>query len=109
MTVELCISTCRKKGFIYAGLQWQIECYCGNEPKNGFTWAWKDKCNDRCAGNSFQICGGSNSISVYSVPKIIDGLCVFDNPRRRSLGGIHVSGVRNMTIEYCQKICKGLS
>ena len=40
MTVEMCLSICRDKGFHYSGLQWQIECYCGNEPVNGFEWSW---------------------------------------------------------------------
>ena len=104
----MCISTCREKGFIYAGLQWQIECYCGDEPEQDFKWAWKDKCNDRCATNLAQICGGLNSMSIYSIPKIIDGLCVFDNSTKRSLSQILVSGSKNMTIENCKKMCKGL-
>ena len=66
MTVEMCLSTCRDNGFPYSGLQWQIECYCGDEPANGFQWAWPDKCEDRCAGNPFQICGGSDALSVYT-------------------------------------------
>jgi len=40
MTVEMCLSTCRDKEFRYSGIQWQIECYCGNEPVKGFEWAW---------------------------------------------------------------------
>ena len=67
MTVEMCIATCREEGFEYAGLQWSIECYCGNEPDQGFEWAWLDKCDNNCAGNSRQICGGSSAMSVYSI------------------------------------------
>ena len=67
MTVEMCISTCREKGFDYAGLQWSIECYCGNEPDQGFEWAWLDKCDNNCAGDSRQVCGGSSAMSVYSI------------------------------------------
>ena len=108
MTVEMCLSACGGKGFDYSGLQWQIECYCGNEPVNGFQWAWFDKCHDRCAGNSNQICGGSNAISVYSTPKTnINGLCVFDFPYpRRILSDLSIIGKNNMTIENCSEICK---
>ena len=56
MTVQMCLSTCREQGFSYSGLEWQIECYCGNEPANGFEWAWPNKCDDRCAGNLNQVC-----------------------------------------------------
>ena len=89
MTVELCLSICRKKRFFYAGLQWQIECYCGNEPKTEFEWAWKDKCNESCAGDRFQICGGSNALSLYSTPpSILIGLCILNNPSKHVLGKI---------------------
>ena len=66
MTVEMCLSTCRDKGFDFSGLSWQIECYCGNKPVQGFEWTWANKCNERCAGNSNQICGGSYALSVYT-------------------------------------------
>ena len=56
MTVQMCLSTCHNRGFFYAGLQWQIECHCGNMPTGKFEWAWSDKCDDRCAGNSNQVC-----------------------------------------------------
>ena len=66
MTVEMCLKTCRQKKYRYSGLQWQIECYCGNEPTNGFDWAWLNKCDTKCAGDSNQICGGSGAMSVFS-------------------------------------------
>ena len=67
MTIEMCLTTCREKGFRYSGLEWQIECYCGDEPVQGFKWTWLNKCNERCPGNSNQICGGSNVMSVYTI------------------------------------------
>ena len=66
MTVQMCLSICREKGFRFAGLEWQIECFCGNEPVNGFEWAWMNKCSERCAGNPNQICGGPNALSVHT-------------------------------------------
>ena len=111
MTVEMCLSTCRRKGFRYSGLQWQIECYCGDKPTKKITWAWLDKCNDRCAGNSNQICGGSNAMSLYSIPQSIpDGLCIYNFPTpRRVLDRKSVTGSENMTIDYCKQICQGKS
>ena len=64
MTIEICLSICRNDGFPYAGLEWQIECFCGHESDSGFIWSWPNKCNERCAGDSFQNCGGSNAISI---------------------------------------------
>ena len=46
MTVEFCIATCSEMGYDYAGLEWNIECYCGNKPARGFDWAWLDKCDE---------------------------------------------------------------
>ena len=111
MTIEMCLSVCREKGFRYAGLQWQIECYCGNEPANGFKWSWLSKCDDRCAGNSNQICGGSNAMSVYSTPGIhLNGQCIYDYPSpRRVLGESSKTGQKNLTITECKSICKGSS
>ena len=107
----MCLSTCREKGFHYTGLQWQIECYCGNEPVNGFKWAWLDKCDASCAGNSDQICGGSNAMSLYTTPEIgLDTLCIYDNPSpRRVLNGLSIVGHTNMTIQNCQNVCEGSS
>ena len=110
MTVEMCLSTCRSKGFAYSGLQWQIECYCGNEPKKAFEWAWPDKCSHKCAGNYNQICGGSTAISIYSNQMKIDGSCIYDFPSPyRVLSGYSSTGHNNMTIENCKEICTGLS
>ena len=66
LTIEMCIGVCRDKGFRYSGLQRENECYCGNEPLHGFQWAWFGECNEKCAGNSNQVCGGSQTMSVYT-------------------------------------------
>ena len=110
MTVEMCLSTCRKKGFRFSGVQWQIECYCGNEPAEGFKLAWFDKCDERCAGNSNQICGGSNALSVYSTPGLyLNGLCIYDYPSpNRVLSDLSKTGLKNLTFGVCKDICKGI-
>jgi len=77
LTIEMCLGVCRDKGFRYSGLQWQIECHCGNEPAQGFQWAWFGKCNDKCAGNSNQVCGGSQAMSVYTTRVITKLTSIF--------------------------------
>ena len=79
MTIEMCLSICRNDGYPYAGLEWQIECFCGHEPDSGFTWSWPNKCNKKCAGDSNQNCGGSNAISIWNTPPAyLTGQCFYD-------------------------------
>ena len=71
--------------FVYefSGLQWQIECYCGNVPSTGFEWAWPGKCDDRCAGDSSQRCGGSMAMNLYNTPgKKLDGRVIAEGDQR---------------------------
>ena len=106
MTVEKCLKICKNKGFDFAGLQWQIECYCGNVPTNQFQWAWPGRCDDRCAGDSNQICGGSMAMSLYKTPEQDPkGLCIYDHPAKRVLDGKSVTGLHDLTMEKCSAYC----
>ena len=109
MSIQMCLDICRSKGFRYAGLQWQSECHCGTEPAIGFKWAWPSKCNDVCSGDSNQICGGSEALSIWSTPpQILEGLCVYDFPsNKRVLSDFSMTGSRNLTKEICASICSG--
>ena len=108
MTIQKCLSICRSKGFHFAGLEWQIECHCGDEAEKGFEWAWPSKCNEKCIGASYQICGGVGAASVWTVPpKNLNGLCIYDFPDERVLDGYWITEVENITIEICSDICKG--
>ena len=111
MTIEKCLSICRSKGYPYSGLEWSCECHCGHGPENGFEWAWSSKCDDRCAGDSNQVCGGSNAMSLWTTPpKNPSGLCINDYPEnQRVLNDFSITGLQNMTIEYCCSICEGKS
>ena len=106
MTIQKCLHICRRKGFQFSGLQWQIECYCGNLPTDGFEWAWPEKCDERCAGDSNQMCGGSMAMNLYNTPRnILCGLCVYDDPEKRVFGGPSIIGQNDMTIEKCKHLC----
>ena len=109
MTIEKCLFICRSKDLPFSGLEWSCECHCGHEPNDGFEWAWSDKCNDQCSGDSNQICGGSEAMSVWTtLPKILDGECINDYPQnRRVLNDFSITGLTNLTLAYCKNICKG--
>ena len=63
MTVSLCISECRRRGFAYAGVQYGSQCFCGNSYGK---YGRANNCDMPCSGNRSQICGGFWANSVYS-------------------------------------------
>ncbi|KAJ8117423.1 hypothetical protein OPT61_g1374 [Boeremia exigua] len=55
-SAERCINVCDAGGYIYTGLSWARECWCGNAlPINRGT---VDDCNYRCTGDNNHTCGG---------------------------------------------------
>ncbi|KAI1841627.1 hypothetical protein JX266_012180 [Neoarthrinium moseri] len=65
MTNDLCTAACASAGYPLAGTEYSGECYCGQVYSNGGAQVQKG-CNMVCNGNSTQICGGSNRLSVWS-------------------------------------------
>ena len=55
-------------GYLYAGLQWGVECRCGNSGYDRYGNG--TGCNLNCNGNASQICGGSLYNSVYAISMI---------------------------------------
>ncbi|KAH7025074.1 uncharacterized protein B0I36DRAFT_353239 [Microdochium trichocladiopsis] len=75
MTGRACTSACQAKGFHLAGTEYSNQCFCGDAIKNGGTAA-ANACVMKCSGNSTEICGGADRLSVYSFkgvkpPKVI--------------------------------------
>jgi hypothetical protein len=61
-TVESCVAACTYHGYLYAGAQNGIQCYCGN----GYGGRGPSgNCTIPCPGNAAEICGGPYSNSVY--------------------------------------------
>ena len=67
MTVEKCVAECKGNGYRYAGLEYYGECYCG-ATVNGKQAAAPSQCSFACTGNSSQVCGGNDRISIYQDP-----------------------------------------
>ncbi|KAI0765890.1 hypothetical protein BD413DRAFT_637146 [Trametes elegans] len=68
MTKAMCASYCGSQGYKLAGVEFSDECYCDNSVKNGASTnllAW-DQCNNHCAGNNYEICGGAAKLSLLS-------------------------------------------
>ncbi|KAI0692895.1 hypothetical protein BC835DRAFT_1276877 [Cytidiella melzeri] len=66
-TVESCTATCASKGFTLAGLEYGVECYCGNSFSNGLGQAIdiNRQCYMTASGNSSEKAGGTWALSVY--------------------------------------------
>ncbi|PIA82429.1 putative fungistatic metabolite [Cercospora beticola] len=120
MTVAACTQACKSAGYPVAGLEYANQCFCDTKLQNGATQA-DDGCDMACAGNSTELCGGSNRLNVYEVtggpttepspPAIPSGWtslgCYTDSAGARSLPvGMGVPGdYNNMTIEGCLTAC----
>lgn len=67
LTVELCTAACQASGFVFAGMEYAGECYCGNTFSNGGGPASDGEagCSMACSGNATETCGGSNRLSVW--------------------------------------------
>ncbi|KUJ09774.1 WSC-domain-containing protein [Mollisia scopiformis] len=64
MTVEQCAGVC--KGYTWFGVEYGRECYCGNSINAGSVPAAPTDCNFPCAGDSTELCGGSNRLNMYN-------------------------------------------
>ena len=68
-SVENCLRHCSETGFLYAGVQYGNECFCGNDrPDNGLKYSpeeEKSKCDKKCSGNGEQKCGGYLTMNIY--------------------------------------------
>ncbi|KAL1855051.1 hypothetical protein Plec18170_004465 [Paecilomyces lecythidis] len=63
LTVEKCQGVCQDNGYIYAGLEFGNQCFCDNSIDNGASLT--SGCGNVCSGDSAEICGGANALSMY--------------------------------------------
>lgn len=66
MTVEACKQWCVDEGgYRYFGVEWGVECYCGNRRDESSSLVGDYQCGMPCAGNEDQICGDDQRLSLY--------------------------------------------
>ena len=67
-TPKTCVDACAEFGYSAAGLEFGVECYCG-DPQNleaaNSRYVPEAECNVACSGNPGSICGGPNRLSMY--------------------------------------------
>lgn len=65
MTVETCLQACSE--YNYVGLEYGRECWCDNVLLSSANLkADERECNMPCTGNSVEICGNGNRLSLYT-------------------------------------------
>ncbi|OCK76050.1 heme peroxidase, partial [Lepidopterella palustris CBS 459.81] len=115
MTVETCASDCIE--FQYFGIEYGGECYCGNARDPSSTLAAASDCNMACPGNSAELCGAGNRLSVYKnlqytqvINPAISGYtyqgCYNDSSADRALSATSTAS-DSLTVESCASFCNG--
>jgi hypothetical protein len=66
-TIEGCISTCIAGGYSIAGVEYGVQCFCSDFIHNGGTVTDLAECSFQCSGNSEELCGASDRMSLYSI------------------------------------------
>ena len=118
MTVESCQAFCSQQNpYGLAGLEYADECWCANALSDGSVLG-QSGCSMPCSGNSAEICGGPNRLSVYnlttytppSIPAAVAGYayqgCYQEVPGRL-LPGPNYSNTTANTVEMCVGFCQG--
>ncbi|EGS17224.1 uncharacterized protein CTHT_0065420 [Thermochaetoides thermophila DSM 1495] len=65
LTLEMCAEFCN--GYQFFGTEYSRECYCGNVLNTGSVEVSDGDCSMPCAGDTSQLCGAGNRLSVYEV------------------------------------------
>jgi len=60
-----CTEICSKSGFSYAGVQYGMECFCGNSRPEPSSALENSKCSMKCPGSKDATCGGYLAVDVY--------------------------------------------
>ena len=116
-----CASRCSAQNYRYSGTEYSHECYCDNYIRNSAAPASDPTtCNTKCSGDSSQICGGGNRITIlqdtqwqqtffvrqsYSTWNLVS--CYVDKVSPRTLPQSYsvVGGSSNETIANCLDAC----
>ncbi|KAH7906672.1 copper radical oxidase-like protein [Hygrophoropsis aurantiaca] len=120
MTIESCINFCStgSNAYIYAGVEYAQECYCGNFIANGATNVTISDCNMACTGKASELCGAGNRLDIFwsgaappAAPIIVPSVgnwtslgCYSDSAATRALAyGTATTG--GVTAESCTTAC----
>ncbi|KAM3868136.1 sialate:O-sulfotransferase 2 [Diretmus argenteus] len=112
MTVFRCQDNCAERGYLFAGLEFGAECYCGH--KIQAPNASESECNMECKGEKSNLCGGANRLSIYRLElshesarrygsAILKGC--FHRPDNVTMALPISAVIQNMSVEKCVDMC----
>lgn len=104
LTREICQTACEKAGYVYSGVEYAHQCWCGYGVWGSVA---QSGCSSPCPGNTGQICGGSDRINVMMRPQSRSLGCYSDDVNKRTLR--YQFTIANeatlMTPELCRNTC----
>ncbi|XP_027779197.2 sialate:O-sulfotransferase 2 [Marmota flaviventris] len=112
MTVFRCQDNCAERGYLYAGLEFGAECYCGHKIQAANVS--EAECDMECKGERGSVCGGANRLSVYRLQLAQEsarryGSAVFrgcfHRPENLSLALPVTAAMPNMSVDKCVDLC----
>lgn len=123
MTPDTCAANCN--GYSYFGVEYGRECYCGNTLAAGSVLSpnGDSDCNMPCGGNSTELCGAGNRLTMYSlnstaapvaaaptIKQVIGSYsyyqCQTEATTERALNALAYAS-DGMTLEMCISTCAG--
>lgn len=110
MTVEACKALCIDDlGYRYFGVEWGVECYCGNRRDETSMLVEDYQCGMPCAGDANQICGDDQRLSLYGphdTPRYVYLGCQTNlDPNSPALGSEELFVSPHMTNQMCSGVC----
>ncbi|KYQ96669.1 WSC domain-containing protein [Tieghemostelium lacteum] len=102
LTNTKCKAFCSKQLYKYSGTSMGNQCYCGSEYGHYGKAQNQSECSFKCGGNSTEICGGNNRLTIgrssfigcYSLGESLDN---FDQC---------AISPQNMSVQNCKSYCK---
>ncbi|XP_025423118.1 uncharacterized protein LOC112692604 isoform X2 [Sipha flava] len=109
-TPQRCSEICFKKGYLYFGVTYGSECWCGNQKPLKISKVEDANCNSPCSGDSKQFCGGGWKMGIYSTG-ITDFLAkkyegCFENEEKKNKGkNLSFNMEQNNSPRRCMNLC----
>ena len=70
-SIETCSNHCDTLGFSFFGLEYGVECFCGNAVNPASSVVLDTECNIYCPNSQTEFCGAGNRIQIYEFAVVV--------------------------------------